>query len=179
MFSFYLRLWLSWVLRFTLYTFFLTFALTLLGTFCIYAVWGFAQLTPQVQEALGEVALFLSLPAYALSLLISLFLNLKYLFNRCYGGYELTLLACEKSEPLEAIGNGDVVKIWRKWMMLNAWLVASMVIIVALLLKVAGSEGGLFGWFDAKALFGLLLVSGLFCIMMLGSKCKRVKVGRC
>ena len=116
--------------------------------------------------------------------MLALFRSLNYIFNKCIHGYELKLLTCtskkeETSEVLEVIGYGDLVKVWRRWFMLLIWLVGSMMIISLVITYFFTTYSGVFEWFSIYWLFAFILVSGYFSFMLMGSRCKRVKVVKC
>ncbi len=86
-----------------------------------------------------------------------------------YGSYDI----------IENIGYGDLVKIWRKWFMLLIWLVGTEMILALSYSTLFTNYTGVFEWFDIYWLFGFVLVAGFFSFILLGLRCKRIKVVKC
>jgi len=177
--KFYTILWFKWALRVTLCSLFLALFLSLLITTLTYFMQGSASLNAEVFSALKSIVLFWFPLLWSFTLLVALFRSTKYIFNNCCGGYQLKLLSCELKEELEVIGYGDLLKVWRKWFMLIIWLVGAQMVVVTTLSKLFTTLGGVFEWFNIFWLFGFVLVAGYFSFMLLGNRCKRVKVSRC
>jgi len=179
---FYFLLWFGWAWRLTLNTFLFATVFTLLITGIIYINQGFVSLSSEVYTALFDVAFFWFAIVWNIALLLVLFRGLKGIFNVCHSGYVLELFSCPdegKSEVISLVGYGNLVKVWRKWFMLMIWIVgAQMVFAVAFSILFTLSEA-LFDWFNVYVLYGFILVAGYFSFMILGSRCKRVKISRC
>jgi len=181
--KFYLILWLRWMFWLT----FLSLSLAIAGagfvTVIIYMKQGAVSLNREVYSALFDIFRFWFAIFWSATLLISLFLTLKNLFNHCYVNFKLILFTCPdkkmQSQQIEQIGYGDLVKVWRKWFMLLIWLVAAQVIVVFIFMKLFFNAGTLFNWFNIYVLYLFLLISGYFSFMILGVKCKKVKVVKC
>ncbi|MFA7501052.1 MAG: hypothetical protein WCY85_08630, partial [Sulfurimonas sp.] len=92
---------------------------------------------------------------------------------------ELKLLTCEGSDVIEVIGYGDLVKVWRKWLMLLIWLVGSAMILALIYTNLFTSYDGVFEWFSIYWLYGFILLSGYFSFIILSSKCKKIKIVTC
>jgi hypothetical protein len=165
--KFYFFLWLRWATRLSIYSITLSFLLTFFITFLTYVKLGFVSLDAQVIKALSDVYKFYFSIVFSFSLLFILFRSIKYIFDQCIDGYELKLLSCDNKEIIDIIGYGDLVKVWRKWIMLLIWLVAICMIVT------------LFKFFNIYALFAFILFSGYISFIILISKCKKVKVIRC
>lgn len=179
---FYLLLWLKWSLRLSISSTLGAILLSFLVTLFIYFKQGMQTLNDETYSALFLVFKFWFPLFWSITLLVSLFRSLKYIFNTCYNGYELTLLECHKeskSEKIELIGYGDLVKVWRRWLMLLIWLVGAQMIIALILTKLFASFDSVFEWFNIYVLYSFLLLSGYISFVLLSSRCKKVKVKKC
>jgi len=176
---FYFLIWLKWTFRLTLCSVVLALVFSLLITSITYIIQGMVALNSDVVKALFDLVQFWFPVVWSLTLLIALFRSLKYIFNSCSGGYEFKLLTCKENEIIETVGYGDLVKVWRRWFMLLIWLVGSIMIIALVFTNLFTSYSGIFEWFDIYYLFGFILLSGYFSFVLLGSRCRRIKVVRC
>jgi len=180
--KFYLLLWVKWVIRLTISTMLFTLLLTSFITAIIYVKQGFIPLDKSVVLALRDVFLFWFSITWNVSLLLFLFRGLKYIFNTCSAGYSLELLTCPKEnrvEKIDIVGYGDLVKVWRKWLMLLIWLVGSEMIFSLVLSKVISLNGALFSWFNIYVLYAFILLGGYFSFVILSAKCKRIRIVKC
>jgi len=160
----------------------MAFIFSALITFYIYTQKGFVSLDIESIKALFEIFKFWFAPFWSFSLLIALFRSVKYIFNNCFDGYKLELLTCPKeniSEVIEIIGYGDLVKVWRKWLLLIIWFVGSEMIFALLLTTLLGNYTSTFEWFNIYVLYLFILVAGYFSFMILSSRCKRVRLVKC
>jgi hypothetical protein len=164
---FYFFLWLRWASKLSVYSISLAFLITFFITLLTYIKLGFVSLDEEVVKALLAVFKFYFLFAFSFTILLILFRSIKYIFNQCIHGYELKLLSCDKKEIVETIGYGDLLRVWRKWIMLLIWLVAVCMIVT------------LFNFFNIYALFIFILLSGYLSFIILISKCDKVRVIRC
>ena len=179
---FYFFLWLRWAIRLTLSSFLFTLLFASLITVIIYVKQGFVPLDDAVIVALTEVFLFWFGIIWNLGLLLFLFRGLKYIFNYCSGGYSLELLRClkEKSvEKIDTVGYGDLVKVWRKWLMLLIWLVGAQMVFVVVLSRIFASNDTPFAWFNIYMLYAFIVVAGYFSLIVLSAKCKRIRIVKC
>ncbi len=183
---FYLFLWLGWAVRVTLCTLVLASILSSLITTLIYFNYGAASINSEVGTALFDIFKFWFPIAWSISLLIALFRSLKYIFNSCIHGYALKLLECQskqakqkEAEILDNIGYGDLVKVWRKWFMVIIWLVGIQMIFALFFTYLFSVYESVFEWFSIYWLFGFVLSSGYASFILLGARCKRVKVKKC
>ena len=180
--KFYLFVWLQWALRLTLCSIIMASLLSAFITIIIYVNHGMQTLNSEVILALGAVFKFWFVILWSFTLLIALFRSLKYIFNRCQNGYKLQLLSCPKdgeSEVVEIIGYGDLVKVFRRWLMIIIWLVGAQMIIAVIFTKLFTSYQGIFEWFDIYVLYSFVLLAGYFSFMLLGSRCKQVAIVKC
>jgi len=180
--KFYLHLWFAWALRLTLSTFSLALFLSVSVTFFLFAKQGFPALNEDVIKALLSILKFWFAPLWGITLLYSLFLGIKYIFNNCKKGYKLELLTCQKEgrvESIEVVGYGDLVKVWRKWLMLIIWLVGAQMIIAMAFNYLLSSSNFSLSWFNIYILYCFLLLSGYFSFMILSVRCKRVRLVKC
>ncbi len=177
--KFYLFLWLKWAARVTVCSVFMAILVSFFITLFLYIKQGLPSFNNEIVSALLQIFKFWFSIVWSLTLLISLFRSLKYLFNNCLAGYELKLLSCDKKEIIEDIGYGDLIKVWRKWFMLIIWLVAAEMVLAIVFTYVFTSYDGIFEWFNIYFLFIEVLVAGYFSLILLGGKCKQVKVVKC
>jgi len=180
--KFYFSLWFRWAVRLTLCSIAFASILSVFVTIFIYISQGMPTHSSEVYSALVQVFVFWFVVLWNFTLLIALFRSLKYVFNNCHGGYKLQLLSCPKdgkSEVLDSIGYGDLLKVWRKWFMLIIWLVGAQMIFALIFTKLFTSYDGIFEWFNIYVLYAFVLVAGYFSFMLLAGRCKRVKIVKC
>lgn len=177
--KFYFFLWLRWAARVITCSVLLAYVITIIITATIYFIGNKPALDTDVLNALRDILNFWFPIVWSFTLLVSLFRSIKYIFNRCINGYEFKLLTCKGDETIEEIGYGNLVKVWRKWLMLNIWLVGSFMIISIILTSIFTSYSGIFEWFSIYWLFGFILLSAYFSFMILGARCKSVKITKC
>ncbi|MDY0116372.1 MAG: hypothetical protein RBR59_02220 [Sulfurimonadaceae bacterium] len=179
MFKFYSLLWLRWAFWVTLLSISFAFILSFFGSFIIYLFQGMPTLEEEIIEALWSVFWFLSAPMWSFVLFIVLFIRLKFIFNTCTAKYQLRLLACDTKEPLEVLGYGNIAKVWRKWFMGLIWLVVAITIVAIFIASFLFGQESLFDWFTIYWLYGFILMGGYFSFMLLGTRCKNVRIVRC
>lgn len=167
---FYFTLWFFWALRVVLCSVAGALVLSLIITTVLYAKQGFVTFNKEVLEALFSIFSFWFFISLNITVLFALFRSVKYIFNRCYGGYSFKLLSCPKEQTfIEVIGYGDLVKFWRKWFMLLIWLSAAFMIIDFIFFK----------YYNIYILYGVILLSGYFSFIFIGARCKQIKVVKC
>lgn len=176
---FYLLLWLRWAIRLATCSVVLATLFSTLITAYMYIAQGMPKLDIEVVDALKDLFEFFFPLLWSFTLLLALFRSLKYIFNRCVGGYEFHLYSCDLKERLLHVGYGDLVKVWRKWFMLIIWLVASFMILSLAYTYMFKSFESIFDWFDIYWLFGFILIAGYFSFILISSRCKRIKVVKC
>ena len=155
---------------------------SLLVTAFIYMNQGMQTLNQEMYKALFDVFKFWFSVLWNFTILIALFRSLKYIFNSCYGGYKLVLQTCIKkseSQIIEPVGYGDLLKVWRKWLMLIIWLVGVEMIMAVLFTMFFTSFNAIFDWFNIYVLYTFILVSGYFSFVLLSVRCRLVKVKKC
>jgi hypothetical protein len=145
----------------------------------IYLNQSMPSLSNEILDALFDVFKFWFPILWSLTLLLSLFRSLKFIYNRCICGYELKLYTCDLKEIIETVGYDDLVKVWRKWLMLMIWLVGSLMILSLAYTYLFTSYSGVFEWFNIYWLFGFILISGFFSFIFMAARCNRVKVVKC
>lgn len=180
--KFYLQLWLSWAVRLTLSSLTLALVLSTAVTLFLFAKQGFPQLTQEVIHALLLILQFWFAPLWGLTLLLSLFRGIKYIFNSCKNGYMLELLSCPKEgdvQSIEVVGYGDLIKVWRKWLMLLIWLVGAQMIVATILKYLLSSSNFSLEWFSIYVLYAFVLLAGYFSFMILTARCKQVRIVKC
>jgi len=179
---FYLYIWLHWVLRLTFSSVLSALVLATLISTYLYVSQGMQPITLEIREALFDITKFWFVILWSLTLLLFLFRTLKSVFNSCFNNYKLQLLTCPnegKTEVIEEVGYGDLVKVWRKWFMLIIWLVGAQMIIALALTYAFSSYDAVFDWFNIYVLYAFILVAGYFSFMILSSRCKRVRLVKC
>lgn len=177
--KFYFSLWLQWALRVTVSSVLSAVFFSGVITLFLYIRQGSAQLSAEVMEALLQVFLFWFPLIWSISLLVALFRSLKYIFNRCIGGYELKLLECNKRDVIDVIGYGDLVKVWRRWFMLMIWFTGVQMILASGVVYIFDTHSSIFDWFSIYILYLFILLSGYVSLILLGGRCKKVKVQKC
>ncbi len=177
--KFYFTLWLKWLIRVSACSLVLAASLSLFITLIIYIKQGMLAIDSEVASALFQVFAFWFPIFLSVTLLIALFRALKYIFNVKIYGYELKLLECNSSEVLEDIGYGDLIKVWRKWFMLIIWLVGIQMIIAIAYTHFFTLYTGIMDWFNIYYLAFFIFLAGYFSFIILGSKCKRVRLIKC
>jgi hypothetical protein len=169
--------------RLTLCSSLLAGAISLVITAILYFNLGMPILNAQNIKALSELFKFWFPISWSLTLLIAMFRSIKYIFNNCYSGYELKLLTCQsskqKEEILQAIGYGDLVIVWRRWIMTIIWLVGAQMILALVYTILFTATKSLFEWFNIYWLFSFVLLAGYFSFILLSSRCKRVRLAKC
>ena len=178
--KFYFWLWLGWVVRVIVCSVASGAVLAALVTAVLYLTKGSASFDAKVLLALEQIFLFWFAVLFNLTLLFALFRSAKYLFNRCYNGYMFAMMVCPKEQTyLEAVGYGDIVKFWRKWLMVLVWIVASFVLLSWVVSLLFIGYGEFFNYFNVWWLYGYILIGGYFSFLLIGLRCKSVKVKRC
>lgn len=177
--KFYFLLWLNWAFKVTINSVLMAGLFSLLITFVLYMKQGSISLSPEVIEALWKVFIFWFPLTWSLTLLLTLFRSLKYIFNKCYSGYQLQLFECNQTEIIEVVGYGDLVKVWRRWFMLLIWLSGAQMVLALALSYIFSIYDAVFDWFNIYVLFIFVLNSGYISFILLGGRCKKVKVVKC
>ena len=177
--SFYFRLWLVWALRVTLESLIFGALMAFLIVVVIYIKKGMPTLETEVLKALEDIFLFWFSLAWSVALLLSLFRSLKYLFNRCLGGYKLQLLSCDTKEEIDPVGYGDLVRVWRRWLMLLIWSSAVFIMMIALFMHFVFGMTELFSWLSIYVLYGIVMISGYTSLVLLMARCKKTRIVRC
>ena len=177
--KFYFILWSKWVIRVTLCSLFLACGISFIITSILYFNLGLPTLNSENLTALFKLFKFWFPISWSLALLIAMFRSIKYIFNSCNSGYELKLLTCKSTEIIDEIGYGDLVKVWRRWIMIIIWLVGTQMIVALALTLLFTTITSLFDWFNIYWLYAFVLVAGYFSFILLSSRCKRVRLASC
>ena len=177
--KFYFLLWLRWAARVVTCSVLLAYFFSIIITAASYFMGSMPSLNSEVFSALRDILDFWFPIVWSFTLLLALFRSIKYIFNICINGYQLNLLTCRDSEVIEIIGYGDLVKVWRRWIMLNIWLVGAFMIVAVIVTSLFTNYDGVFDWFSIYWLGAFILLSGYISFMLLGSRCKQVKVSKC
>ena len=176
---FYLFLWLRWSLRLTICSVVLATGFSFIIVSFIYINLGMPTLHTENFIALFELFKFWFPISWSLAILVAMFRGVKYLFNNCYGGYMLKLSTCNSLELLKEIGYGDLVKVWRRWIMMIIWLVGLQMIFALTYTILFTNLNSVFEWFNIYWLFAFTLIAGYISIILLASRCKQVKLATC
>ncbi len=177
--KFYLFLWLRWVFYVTLHSIFLAFVLCFFIVLYLYIYKNSPPLTNEVLSALYDLCIFWFPIAWSLTILIALFRSLKFIFNIPLGGYELKLYECNSKELIENIGYGDLIKVWRRWFMLLIWLVLIEMILAFLFMYTFTNSTSIYEWLNIYYLYIFILIAGYFSFVLIGGRCKKVKIVKC
>lgn len=177
--KFYFLLWLNWAIRLSVSSVLLASLVSLIITFFIYLRQNFPPITQEVMGALYDITLFWFPLIWSITLLLALFRTLKYIFENCLNHYKFELLTCKLDSVISEVGYGDLVKVWRRWFILLIWLVATHMVVSLLITYIFSSFTSVFDWFDIYWLFAFTLSSGYFSFLLLGTRCKRVRVVKC
>ena len=180
--KFYFQVWLFWALRVSLSSVGFGVFLSLLITSFVYVKQGMVTLEPKSIEALFDIFVFWFAFTWNFTLLLALFRSIKGVFNSCHNGYVFRLLGCSKdskNEILTEIGYGDILRVWRKWFMLLIWLVGSEMVLALTFTLLFTSYNTLFEWFNIYVLFTFVLLGGYLSFVILGSRCKQIRIEKC
>ena len=179
MVKFYFLLWLRWAARVVTCSVLLAYLFSIIITAIIYFSGSKPSIDADIFNALRDILEFWFPIIWSFTLLLALFRAIKYIFNTCINGYELKLLTCRDSEVIKVIGYGDLVKVWRRWIMLIIWLVGAFMILSVIFTTLFTNFGGIFEWFSIYWLGAFILLSGYFSFILLGTRCKQVQVVKC
>jgi hypothetical protein len=175
-------LWFSWLVRVVGCTLFVAALLAGMITLFIYLKHNVTFVDAEVLEAVKDIWTFWFALALNISLLFALFRSVKYLFNKCYGGYMLKLKLCQGEQSQErfkeSIGYGDLIKVWRKWFMLLIWLVGAE-LVFTFGMNTLVSSASMFDWFNIYTLYFFIAVAAYFSFVFLAARCQCIKVVRC
>jgi len=174
---FYFRLWFLWAVRFLFCSIFFALLFASLITSILYLKQGALSLNKEILEALFLVLKFWFPIALSFSILLALFRGLKYVFNKNIYHHKLVLLDC-KDNFIDDIGYGDLVKVFRKWLMLLVWIIASFIVVMIVVIKLFTSLNFLL-FLNIYTIYILILLAGYFSLILLSSKFKKIKVIRC
>lgn len=177
--KFYFLLWFRWAARVVTCSVLLAYFFSLLITAYSYFSSSMPPIDIQVFNALRDVLEFWFPIVWSVTLLFALFCSLKFIFKRCINGYKFELYNCRGDELIKYIGYGDLVKVWRRWFMLNIWLVGALMIVAIVITIFFSSYNGVFEWFDIYWLSAFILASGYLSFILLGARCKKVKLSKC
>ncbi len=177
---FFLLLWIFWLAYVVFWSFVLGSLLATVITLFLYIRSGMPEFTDAVVYALLDVGHFLFMITYNIALLIVLFLSIKQLFKRCFDRWRLELIGClEYKTVLSDIGYGDLIHIWRRWMMYLVWFSAFFMIVNLIFSKVFGEFHSVFEWFDIYHLYSYIAIGGFFALRQITINSKYVKVKSC
>lgn len=176
---FYFLLWLRWALRITVCSVAFSVLFSSFVTTVTYLSYDTPSLNSELIEAVFDIFVFWVALFWPLALLLSLFRSLKYVFNVCLGGFELKLLTCDAQDTIDIIGYGDLLKVWRKWLMLLVWIVGSLMILAVFATKLFMPYDSIFEWFNAYWLYAFIVAGGYAAFVLMITKCKKIKAIVC
>ena len=177
--GFFLKLWLRWSLGVVFFSIFFASIISSTITFYLYLINSVDTINKEILSALTDIAIFWFPISFSFSISITLFLSIKYLFNRCYNNYRFELLECSTKESIEDISYKDLIKVWRKYLSTIIWLSSSMLIIALIFTNLFTTYKTLFEWFNIYYLLLFILLSGYFSLVILSSRLKQVKISKC
>jgi hypothetical protein len=140
---------------------------------------GAVKLDTQSLKALKDIFLFWFPLIWSFTILISLFRAIKFIFNKQLNGYAFKLLRCQTKSVIEDISYADLVKPFRKWLMLMIWLVGSLMIVSLISTNLFSGYDSVFEWFNIYYLYFFILISGYFSFVLIAGRCKNIRVVRC
>ena len=177
--KFWFLLWLDWLVFVTVSSLFFAAFFDFIVIFCIYIFKDMPTLDSVIIGALSDIWLFWFAFIWSATLLLSIFLSVKRLFNKCYNGYKLQILTCTEFEVIDIVLLGDTVKIWRKWLMVLIWGVASEILFVSVVRYFLNFELDFWVWFDVGCLYLFILLAALASLPLMAARCKRVRLSSC
>lgn len=180
--QFYRAIWIVWMMRMVGWTLLLSFAFALLITVILYLKEGTPSLSIEILRALFDISLFWFLLALNFAIPLAFFISVKSLFNLPFGGFAFELLTCPKkgeSGVIKDIGYGDLLQVWRKFLFLIIYNSAILMLIAVVLSYIFTSYESIFSWFSIYLLYLFILLSGYPSIILLASRCKRVRIVTC
>ncbi len=173
---FWFKLWLSWAVRFSVESILFASAFSFVVSAAIYYLKGMPDLQSDVLYALSDIFRFWFAIFWSMTLLLSLFRGLKYLFNHCYEGYVLKLLTCKGAETIETVGYGDITPLFRKWMMSMIWSISTLMIFSFIVSYFLLNS---YNWYNIYVMYIFILISGAITLPLMGHRCKRIKLQIC
>jgi len=176
---FWFFLWFDWVVFITISSLLFSTVIDFILTFSIYISKGMPTFDTETLNALGAIWKFWFGIIWSATLLLSIFLSMKRFFNKCYDGYKLQILTCKEFEVIDIVLLGDVVKVWRKWLMVLIWGVATEILFVSVVRYFLGLGLDFWVWFNMGWLYLFILLAALSSLPLMAARCKRVRLTRC
>lgn len=176
--GFALRLWLYWLWWMLLYSVAAAAVADGAAVGVIYLLKGAPQLDTSVYGALEAIARVAFVPLWCAALLWAHLMVTRRLFSCCLGGKRLILLTCKGDERIYPVGLGDVLPIWRRFLMLIVWTVALEAVLVV-------GIAALFGGFSitthlSAPMLGVMSAFGaLAALLVMLRRCKRIRITQC
>lgn len=177
--KFYFFVWFYWAVRVFLSTLILACGFDVLITLGTYLYLDLPELNTQTNNALVKLLRFWFPITLSISFLIALFYSLKSVFNRCTEGYKFVLLTCLDAQVIENVSYKDLIKVFRKWLMLIIWLVGAEVILSFVFMKIVSDFESIFEWFSIYTLLLYVFGAAYISFFALGIRCKRARIVRC
>jgi len=177
--KFWLLLWFDWVVFVTVSSLFFASIIDFILTLSIYILKDMPTLESETLNALGAIWMFWFSILWSGTLLLSIFLSMKRFFNKCYDGYKLQLLTCKDFEVIDIVLLGDIVKVWRKWLMVLIWAIATEILFVSVVRYFLGLGLEFWVWFNMGWLYLFILLAALSSLPLMAVRCKRVRLRTC
>lgn len=179
--KFWFLLWLDWAIFITISSLLFATVIDSILTLSIYILKDMPILDTQSLNALGTIWKFWFAILWSATLLLSIFLSMKRFFNKCYDGYKLQLLTCavRDEEVIDIVLLGDIVKVWRKWLMVLIWGVAVEILFVSIGRYFLGFGLDFWVWFNMLWLYLFILLAALSSLPLMAARCKRIRLARC
>lgn len=88
-------------------------------------------------------------------------------------------MQCGTKEYINPVGYGNLVKFWRKWLMLLVWLSGAQMVVAVVISYMVDADISLFDWFSIYVLYLFIVMSAYISFVLIGQRCKQVSVVRC
>ncbi len=178
MIDLYLRLWLYWLFWLFLYSLVAAVLVDMVLVGSIYLIKGAPSLDEQVRRALGSMVLTIFGPLWSMVLIGTQLIVLRRMMQRCFGGKRMILLTCKGDERIWPVGLGDVLSVWRRWVVLIAWMVMIETVLVIggrSLLGMSVIGGGL----DIPTVGIMIVLAVSLSLPLMMIRCRRIRVSKC
>ncbi|MEA1919258.1 MAG: hypothetical protein U9N52_05410 [Campylobacterota bacterium] len=179
--KFWFLLWFDWALWVSVSSLIFAAVIDFFVTGTLYVLKGMAELNSETLSALADIWLFWFGIIWSVTLLLSIFLSMKRFFNVCHDGWKLQLFTCavKNAEVIDIVLLGDIVKVWRKWLMALIWAVATEILMVSVVRYILGFGIGFWEWFTMGWLYLFILLAAWVSLPLMAARCQRVTITSC
>jgi hypothetical protein len=177
--KFWFLLWFNWAIWVSISSVLIAGVFDFFITFGLYIYKGMPELNSDTLNALTDIWLFWFSIIWSMALLLSIFLSVKRLFNRCYTNSKLQLLTCNEQELIDIVLLGDIVKVWRKWLMVIIWFVAIEILVFSVLRYILGFGMEFWEWFSMYWLYIFILFAAFLSLPLMVARCRRIRLVSC